>query len=70
MLMKFSWYSILTFINFTGEGKVGTDESEFNRILTGYSFPVLRATLDEYQKIEVSLAIMNSFARNINKRFS
>lgn len=36
-----------------GEGKVGTDESEFNRILATYSYPVLRATFEEYKKIKV-----------------
>ncbi|XP_018019737.1 annexin-B12-like [Hyalella azteca] len=35
-----------------GEGKVGTDEAEFNRILSYYSYPLLRAVFDEYKKIK------------------
>ncbi|XP_018014453.1 annexin A7-like [Hyalella azteca] len=35
-----------------GEGRMGTDEVEFNRILASYSFPVLRAVLEEYKKIK------------------
>lgn len=35
-----------------GAGKVGTDEAEFNRILSVYSFPLLRAVFDEYKKIK------------------
>jgi len=35
-----------------GEGKTGTDESEFNRILASYSFPLLRAVFEEYKKIK------------------
>jgi len=35
-----------------GEGKAGTDESEFNRILASYSPVVLRATFEEYRRIK------------------
>jgi len=35
-----------------GEDKLGTDESEFNRILASYSPVVLRATFEEYHKIK------------------
>ncbi|KAF2352134.1 Annexin repeat [Trinorchestia longiramus] len=35
-----------------GEGKVGTDEAEFNRILSTYSYPLLRAVFQEYHKIK------------------
>ncbi|KAK6970182.1 annexin A6 [Biomphalaria glabrata] len=34
-----------------GEQKWGTDESQFNKILASRSFPQIRATLEEYQKI-------------------
>ncbi|XP_042859599.1 annexin B9-like isoform X1 [Penaeus japonicus] len=35
-----------------GEGKMGTDEAEFNRILSAYSYPLLRCVFDEYKKIK------------------
>ncbi|KAG0724906.1 Annexin B9 [Chionoecetes opilio] len=35
-----------------GVGKTGTDESEFNRILSSYSYPMLRCVFDEYKKIK------------------
>ncbi|XP_047479001.1 annexin B10-like isoform X3 [Penaeus chinensis] len=35
-----------------GEGKIGTDESEFNRILSAYSYPLLRCVFEEYKKIK------------------
>jgi len=34
-----------------GQGKVGTDETEFVRLLCSRSFPQLRATFEEYYKI-------------------
>ena len=40
---------------YPGEDKLGTDESEFNRILASYNPVVLRATLEEYHKIKVRL---------------
>lgn len=36
----------------TGVGKIGTDEGEFNRILSSYSYPLLRVVFDEYKKIK------------------
>lgn len=33
-------------------GKVGTDEAEFNRILSCYSFQLLRIVFEEYKKIK------------------
>ncbi|XP_071541336.1 annexin B9-like isoform X3 [Panulirus ornatus] len=35
-----------------GEGKMGTDEAEFNRILSSYSYPLLRCVFEEYKKIK------------------
>lgn len=35
-----------------GEGKVGTDESEFNRILASYSPMLTRAVIEEYKRIK------------------
>ncbi|XP_064106648.1 annexin A4-like isoform X1 [Macrobrachium nipponense] len=35
-----------------GEGKLGTDEAEFNRILSSYSYPLLRCVFEEYKKIK------------------
>ncbi|XP_045106704.1 uncharacterized protein LOC123501751 isoform X2 [Portunus trituberculatus] len=35
-----------------GVGKVGTDEAEFNRILSTYSYPMLRIVFEEYKKIK------------------
>nr|XP_027235562.1 annexin B9-like isoform X2 [Penaeus vannamei] len=35
-----------------GEGKMGTDEAEFNRILSAYSYPLLRCVFEEYRKIK------------------
>lgn len=35
-----------------GEGKLGTDEGEFNRILASYSYPLLRCVFEEYKKIK------------------
>lgn len=35
-----------------GEGKLGTDEAEFNRILSSYSYPLLRVVFEEYKKIK------------------
>ncbi|XP_050729632.1 annexin B9-like isoform X3 [Eriocheir sinensis] len=35
-----------------GVGKVGTDEGEFNRILSCYSYPLLRIVFEEYKKIK------------------
>lgn len=35
-----------------GEGKIGTDEAEFNRILSAYSYPLLRCVFEEYRKIK------------------
>ncbi|XP_042226955.1 annexin B10-like isoform X2 [Homarus americanus] len=35
-----------------GEGKMGTDEGEFNRILSSYSYPLLRCVFEEYAKIK------------------
>ncbi|XP_076063062.1 annexin-B12-like isoform X2 [Oratosquilla oratoria] len=36
-----------------GEGKkLGTDESEFNRIMANYSYPLLRLVFEEYEKIK------------------
>ncbi|XP_068215304.1 annexin B9-like isoform X1 [Palaemon carinicauda] len=35
-----------------GEGKLGTDEAEFNRILSSYSYPMLRCVFEEYKKIK------------------
>jgi len=51
-----------------GEGKLGTDESEFNRILASYSPVVLRATFEEYKKIKgksLSDAIKSEFSGDI-----
>lgn len=31
---------------------MGTDEGEFNRILSSYSYPMLRCVFDEYKKIK------------------
>ncbi|KAA0202160.1 hypothetical protein HAZT_HAZT002192 [Hyalella azteca] len=38
-------------------GKVGTDEAEFNRILSYYSYPLLRAVFDEYKKIKAFCSV-------------
>ncbi|KAK3868404.1 hypothetical protein Pcinc_026207 [Petrolisthes cinctipes] len=35
-----------------GEGKLGTNEGEFNRILASYSYPLLRCVFEEYKKIK------------------
>lgn len=35
-----------------GVGKIGTDEAEFNRILSTYSYPMLRLVFEEYKKIK------------------
>ncbi|CAL4066476.1 unnamed protein product [Meganyctiphanes norvegica] len=35
-----------------GEGKFGTDESEFRRVMTSYSYPLLKAVFEEYKNIE------------------
>ncbi|KAK7086296.1 hypothetical protein SK128_020089 [Halocaridina rubra] len=35
-----------------GEGKMGTNEGEFNRILASYSYPLLRCVFEEYKKIK------------------
>lgn len=51
-----------------GEGKVGTDESEFNRILASYSYPLLRAVFEEYRKIKgksLADAIKSEFSGDI-----
>lgn len=31
---------------------MGTDEAEFNRILSAYSYPLLRCVFEEYRKIK------------------
>lgn len=53
-----------------GEGKFGTDESEFIRILCTRSFPQLRATFDEYKKIcghDIEQAIKKEMSGNLEK---
>lgn len=35
-----------------GEGRLGTNEGEFNRILSSYSYPLLRCVFEEYKKIK------------------
>lgn len=37
---------------FTGAGRIGTDEAEFNRILSCYSYQLLRIVFEEYKKIK------------------
>ncbi|KAK8725868.1 hypothetical protein OTU49_010526 [Cherax quadricarinatus] len=48
-----------------GEGKMGTDEAEFNRILSSYSYPLLRCVFEEYSKIS-----KKSFGDAINAELS
>ncbi|XP_076063063.1 annexin B9-like [Oratosquilla oratoria] len=35
-----------------GEAKMGTDEAEFNRIMSSYSYPLLRLVFEDYKKIK------------------
>ena len=55
-----------------GEGKFGTNESEFVRILSSRSFPQLNATFDEYSKIskiDIIKAINNEMSGNLGTAF-
>merc|ERR1712106_90544 len=44
--------SIAQQLHTAGEAKFGTDESEFRRIMTSYSYPLLKTVFEEYKKIE------------------
>ncbi|KAH9498198.1 Annexin A6 [Bulinus truncatus] len=51
-----------------GEQKWGTDESQFNKILASRSFPQIRATIEEYQKIskkDFEEVLKNEFSGDI-----
>lgn len=53
-----------------GQGKVGTDEIEFVRILCSRSFSQLRATFDEYYKLcqtDIEKAIKKEMSGDLEK---
>ncbi|CAF1014249.1 unnamed protein product [Brachionus calyciflorus] len=53
-----------------GEGKFGTDESEFIRILCSRSFPQLNATFEEYKKVsgnDIEKAIKKEMSGDMEK---
>ncbi|CAF1076869.1 unnamed protein product [Brachionus calyciflorus] len=53
-----------------GEGKFGTDESEFIRILCTRPFPQLNATFEEYRKIsknDIEKAIKKEMSGDLEK---
>ncbi|CAL4152633.1 unnamed protein product, partial [Meganyctiphanes norvegica] len=55
-----------------GEGRMGTNEGEFNRILATYSFPLLRCVFEEYKKINgrtLGQAISSEFSGDIKTGF-
>lgn len=53
-----------------GEGKWGTEESQFNSILITKSYQQLRATFAEYERLsghDIETAIKREFSGNIQK---
>lgn len=55
-----------------GEGRLGTDESQFNKLLAARSYAHLRAVFNEYAKIKghaIETAIEKEFSGDIKKGF-
>eukprot|EP01135_Chromosphaera_perkinsii_P000032 Nk52_evm11s16 gene=Nk52_evmTU11s16 len=55
-----------------GQGKIGTDESVFNRIIALRSYPQLRATFDAYIKVagyDIERAIEKEMSGDVEKAF-
>jgi len=59
---------MLTFLSQAGEGKVGTDEEVFNRILARRSWPHIKAVSAQYKKrygMTLSASIKGEFSGHI-----
>lgn len=55
---------------FTGEAKMGTDESAFNAILATRSWPQIRQIMAEYQALRgntLEKAVLSEFSANAEK---